>query len=303
MGLTLVILAAGMGSRYGGMKQLDRVGPSGETIMDYSVYDAIRAGFTKVVFVIRKHFEKEFQEAIVKNLDGKIEVALAFQETDHLPEGYSCPPEREKPWGTGHALWVCKDKVDEAFAVINADDFYGREAYQSMAGYLASVQPPQAGQYAMCGYNLENTLSDHGEVSRGLCRVSSEGMLKSVQEHLAIAQNDDGLITSQGKASSLKPNNIVSMNFWGFFPDIFTHLNNKLKDFLDVNISNSKAEFYIPAVVDQLISENKANVRVLLSGAKWFGVTYKEDKELAVQRLRELVADGLYPENLWLSKV
>ncbi len=299
MKLTLVILAAGMGSRYGGMKQLDRVGPSGETIMEYSVYDAIRAGFTKVVFVIRKHFEEDFREVIVKKIESKVEVALAFQETDHLPEGFSSPADRIKPWGTGHALWSCNNVVEGGFAVINADDFYGREAYQTIAEYLKSVQSHQSGQYAMCGYSLKNTLSEHGEVSRGLCRVSNQGMLQSVEELLAIAQNSEGHITSQGKASDLKPDDIVSMNFWGFFPDVFNHLNNKLKNFLNENINHSKAEFFIPAVVDELIRENKADVRVLKSGAKWFGVTYKEDKELARQKLSELVAEGYYPPDLW----
>lgn len=299
MGLTLVVLAAGMGSRYGGMKQLDRVGPSGETIMDYSVYDALQAGFNKVVFVIRKHFEKEFKEAIVNKLEGKMEVGLAFQELDKLPKDFSCPPKREKPWGTGHALWVCKGMVNEPLAVINADDFYGREAYKTIADYLKSLGKHASGQYAMCGYKLKNTLSEHGEVSRGICRVNAQGMLEKVDEHTAIAKNADGVITSKGKNTDLHDDNIVSMNFWGFTPDVFDHLDEKLIGFLEEKQQEPKSEFYIPATVDALINENKVEVRVLSSGAKWFGVTYKEDKEEAVKQLAQKVNDGIYPKQLW----
>ncbi len=299
MNLTLVILAAGMGSRYGGMKQLDRLGPSGETIMEYSVYDALHAGFNKVVFVIRRSFEKEFKEAIVSRIQHKIKVELAFQELDDLPEGLSCPSDREKPWGTGHALWVCKDVVNEPFAVINADDFYGREAYESMAKYLSSLADDSAGHYAMCGYRLRNTLSEHGEVSRGICRVDAQGMLESVTEHTAIAQNADGQIASKGQLTGLSADNIVSMNFWGFTPDIFEKLNEKLVAFLTKSMHEPKSEFYIPFLVDELIQEKQAQVFVLSSQASWFGVTYKEDKALAIDRLNELVAGGVYPGSLW----
>ncbi len=299
MNLTLVVLAAGMGSRYGGMKQLDRLGPSGETIMEYSAYDALQAGFNKVVFVIRRSFEKEFKEAIVSRIHHKIKVELAFQELDDLPEGFSCPSDREKPWGTGHALWVCKDVVNEPFAVINADDFYGREAYESMAKYLGSLSGDAEGQYAMCGYRLRNTLSEHGEVSRGICRVNAQGLLESVTEHTAIAQNADGQIASKGQLTGLKADNIVSMNFWGFTPDIFEKLNEKLVAFLTKSMHVAKSEFYIPFLVDELIQEKQAQVFVLSSQASWFGVTYKEDKALAINRLNELVAGGVYPGSLW----
>jgi UTP-glucose-1-phosphate uridylyltransferase len=299
MDLTLVTLAAGMGSRYGGMKQLDRLGPSGETIMEYSVYDALHAGFNKVVFVIRRSFEDEFREAIVKRIQHKIQVELAFQELDDLPEGFSCPADREKPWGTGHALWVCKDVVNEPFAVINADDFYGREAYETMAKYLGSLADDTAGHYAMCGYRLQNTLSEHGEVSRGICRVNEHGLLEKVTEHTAIAQNSDGQITSKGQLTGLDAYDIVSMNFWGFTPDIFEKLNDKLVTFLTKSMHEAKSEFYIPMVVDELIQEKQARVFVLSSQANWFGVTYKEDKQEAINQLQQQVSKGIYPENLW----
>ncbi|MDR4988262.1 MAG: sugar phosphate nucleotidyltransferase [Bacteroidales bacterium] len=299
MKLTLVVLAAGMGSRYGGMKQLDRLGPSGETIMDYSVYDALMAGFNKVVFVIRKHFEEEFNQAIVGNIEGKAEVALAFQETDNLPGGFICPPDREKPWGTGHALWVCRDLINEPFAVINADDFYGREAYQTMSDYLKTLNPENPGHYAMCGYKLSNTLSEYGEVSRGICRVDADDMLKRVEEHLAIRKNADGSITSRGKQSDLRDEDVVSMNFWGFNADIFNKTDNKLKVFLENKLHEPKSEFYIPMLVDELISEGHARVQVLSSPAQWFGVTYKEDKARAVEAIKTLVANKTYPARLW----
>ncbi len=299
MKITLIVLAAGMGSRYGGMKQLDRLGPSGETIMDYSVYDALKAGFNKVVFVIRKSFEQEFRDAIASRVEDKMKVELAFQELEDLPAGFTCPPDRKKPWGTGHALWVCRNLVDEAFAVINADDFYGREAYKTMADYLKSLKPGSSGNYAMCGYQLKNTLSQHGEVSRGICRVDEQGMLVSVDEQLAIAKDQTGRYTSEGQAASLQDDNIVSMNFWGFTKDMFDHLDEMLKGFLNEKIREPKSEFYIPVVVDNLIRDEKARVKVLSSGARWFGVTYKEDKQEAINKIHLKVGDGIYPDKLW----
>ncbi len=296
---TLMILAAGMGSRYGGMKQLDTFGPNGECIMDYSVYDAIRAGFGKVLFVIRRSFEDEFRRTIVKKLENNVDIALAYQEMDHLPEGYSCPAGREKPWGTGHAIWVAAHQVREPFVVINADDFYGREAFRVMAEYLSVTDPETKGQYAMCGYRLANTLSDHGHVSRGVCKVSQDGMLEGVREITAIEKNAQGQISGNDEGVPLKPDDMVSMNFWGFTPDIFAYLEEKMRRFLSSNLQDHKAEFFIPFVVDELIHEGRARVKVLPSNARWFGVTYQADKESARKRIRELVDTGVYPERLF----
>lgn len=296
---TLLILAAGMGSRYGGMKQLDRVGPSGETIMDYSVYDAIRAGFGKVVFVIRKGFEKEFQEQVVQPILPYIDVELAFQETESLPDDFVCPENRTKPWGTGHAVWVTRNQIAEPFAVINADDFYGREAFVTIASFLQACSPKEHGKYAMCGYRLKNTLSEHGQVSRGVCKADEHNMLTSVTEYKAIERADDGTILSNGEPAGLHPDDIVSMNFWGFCPDIFQHLDEKLTHFLNDHLNDQGAEFFIPFAVDELIRDNKASVTILPNNAKWFGVTYKADKEKAEEILREMTANGAYPERLW----
>ncbi len=299
MANTLLVLAAGMGSRYGGMKQLDRLGPSGECIMDYSVYDALHSGFDKVVFVIRKSFEGAFREHVVEKLKNKIKVELAFQEHGDLPGGFRCPADREKPWGTGHAIWVARNLISEPFTVINADDFYGREAFKAMGDYLQTLPENSESHYAMCGYRLENTLSDHGHVSRGICQVDSGGMLKTVQEYTAIEQDRDGQIISQGKPVNLRPDDLVSMNFWGFTPDIFKHLDQKMHAFLAESIQDPKAEFYIPFVVDELIRVGKAQVKVLKTRAKWFGVTYKEDREKAVEAIQDMVARNVYPAKLF----
>lgn len=301
MDLTLLVLAAGKGSRYGGMKQLDRVGPSGETIMDYSVYDAIKAGFNKVVFVIRRSFEQEFREVFVDRLKDKVRVELAFQEIDNLPMQIYYSPEREKPWGTGHAIWVARNFINEPFAAINADDFYGFSAYETMANYLKNNVSKTQGLFAMAGYLLENTLSDHGQVSRGICQVDANGFLDNVKEHNAISRQPDGLIISEGdgKTATLNPDDNVSMNFWGFGKDIFTHLEEKLLFFMKVNANDLKAEFFIPKVVDELVSKGKVKVRVLPCDASWFGVTYREDKEMVTEEINKLVEAGNYPTNLW----
>jgi len=299
MAPALLVLAAGMGSRYGGMKQLDRIGPSGETIMDYSVYDAIRSGFGKVVFVIRKSFEEAFREQVADKLKGKIPVEIAFQELSDLPGGYLCPRERDKPWGTGHAIWVAKGLIRENFAVINADDFYGREAISLMGEHLLSQNPGEKGKYSMVGYRLDNTLSEHGHVSRGVCQVDQQGMLLNVEEFKALEKVSGGTILSNGTPTQLTTDEVVSMNFWGFSPDIFIHLEEKMTDFLATGIDSEKGEFYIPMVVDELIREGKASVRVLPSKSRWFGVTYKKDKEKAVTLLRQLINQGIYPESLW----
>lgn len=295
---TLMILAAGMGSRYGGLKQLDRLGPSGETIMDYSIYDAKQAGFGKIVFVIRKSFEEEFKEIFVNKLQGQIEVELAFQELDNVPSGIAIPEGRTKPFGTGHAILVAKDVVKEPFVVINADDFYGAEAFKTACDFLLTKVSET--KYAMCGYELGNTLSDFGTVSRGVCVLDSDDYLETVVERTSIS-NTEGRITYQedDKAFELQSNDIVSMNFWAFDKSIFTHLEEKFTAFIKENSDNIKSEFYIPFVVDDLMKEGKVKAKVLKSNASWFGVTYKEDRPATVEKLQDLVKQGVYPEKLW----
>lgn len=296
MQTTLLILAAGMGSRYGGIKQLDKVGPSGETIMDYSVYDALQAGFNKIVFVIRKSFEQQFRELIVKKLEPLAEIHLAFQEIDNLPPGYSFSSEREKPWGTGHAIWTASHLIHEPFAMINADDFYGKEAFLAMADFLKNKAPLNSSHFAMCGYKLENTLSEYGTVSRGVC-ITTDNLLQSIEEHTRISRKENGTITDTGNETekTLSTDTAVSMNFWGFTRDIFAPLEEKLHAFLKEHAMDNKKELYIPFVVDELIRDGKATVEVIPSAARWFGVTYREDKERAVNRLKELTHMKLYP--------
>ncbi len=295
---TLIVLAAGMGSRYGGLKQLDNLGPSGETIMDYSVFDAIRAGFGKVVFVIRKSFEKDFREIFVKKLSGKIDVELVFQELDNIPDGLSYNTERVKPWGTGHAILVAKNVVNEPFAVINADDFYGAEAYVELSRFLTNQINDK--EYAMCGYQLGNTLSDFGTVSRGVCKTDADGYLQQINERTSILK-ENGKISYEdnGKKHPLKEDDVVSMNFWGFTPGLFNYLEEKFTAFLKEDADNLKAEIYIPFVVDDLMKEGKIKTKVLKSDASWFGVTYKEDRPVAVKKLQMLIDEGKYPEKLW----
>jgi choline kinase len=295
---TLLVLAAGMGSRYGGLKQLDRLGPGGETIMDYSIYDAKRAGFGKVVFVIRKSFEKDFREIYVDKLQGKIEVELVFQELDNLPSGISYSEERVKPWGTGHAILVAKDAVKEPFAVINADDFYGAEAYESMYAFLTTEVASD--KYAMCGYELNKTLSDFGKVSRGVCEMDDDGYLIGVTERTSIAKENGQInFILNDQKFPLSENDTVSMNFWGFSHSLFAHLEEKFTTFVLANAQNLKAEFYIPFVVDDLMKEGKVRTKVLHSNAEWFGVTYQEDRPTTIDKLNQLVAIGKYPAKIW----
>jgi len=302
MNLTLVILAAGIGSRYGGNKQLDRFGPSGETIMDYSVYDAIRAGFNKVVFVIRHDFADAFKRDFVGKWEDKVQIELAYQSLEYIPEGYDVHPERTKPWGTAHAMLMAKDYVNEPFAVVNADDFYGSEAYETMAEFLMSSRQHVTGRYAMCGYMLKNTLSKHGSVSRGVCKVDDQGFLDSVVENLKIYYDQDGRIISETQNGNviLSPNEVVSMNFWGFTSDIFGQTENIFRDFLREKASELKTEFLIPSLIDQLIRAGISTVKVLRSDAVWFGVTYTEDKPSTIESIRGLVNEGKYPLNLWI---
>jgi UTP-glucose-1-phosphate uridylyltransferase len=297
---TLLILAAGIGSRYGGLKQLDKVGTSGETIIDYSIYDAIQAGFGKVVFVIRENIEADFRAFFDEKLKGKIEVEYVFQETHKIPEGLSFNPDRVKPWGTGHAVLMAKEVIKENFAVINADDFYGREAYKTLADYFKTEDRSDT-DYCMVGYELKNTLSENGYVSRGQCKSDEDNFLFDVIERTHIERKENTIVFQDENEQSitLKEDTLVSMNFWGFTPSYFEFLNEKFSRFIPENTNNLKAEFYIPSVVNDLIEEKRARVKVLHSDASWFGVTYKEDKAGVMKNIQKLVASGKYPKKLW----
>jgi dTDP-glucose pyrophosphorylase len=296
---TLVILAAGMGSRYGGLKQLDTFTSEGATIIDFSIYDALQAGFGKFVFIIRKSFEKEFKAFFDKKLEGKAEVVYVFQEIDDVPEQYQ-NPERTKPWGTGHALLMAKDVVNENFAIINADDFYGSEAFKVMAKELVSIDPTSY-NFNMMGYLLKNTVSEHGFVSRGECEVDSNGFLTAITERIHIEKVNNHLIRKDenGVFVPIDGDSIVSMNFWGFTPKCFEFGEALFKEFLEENKGNLKAEFFIPLVVNEILKSGKATVEVLKSNAKWFGVTYKEDKEVVQKEIELLQKNNSYPPKLW----
>ncbi len=296
---TLFVLAAGMGSRYGGLKQLDGVGPNGETIMDYSIFDAIRAGFGKVVFVIRKDFEKDFREKILSKYEGLIPVEVTFQSIQDLPEGYTCPADRTKPWGTNHALLMGAGVINEPFAVINADDFYGRNAFEVMANDLMRPRD-RKGDYSMVGFRVGNTMTDNGSVARGVCE-NKDGLLTSVVERTAIAYDKDHNITftdENGQIQTIEPTTPVSMNFWGFTPDYFDYSAREFKKFLDRDINTPKAEFFIPLCIDTLINSGEATVRVLDTDSKWFGVTYSADRPDVVAKLAALHESGEYPTPL-----
>lgn len=298
---TLFILAAGMGSRYGGLKQLDGLGPHGETIMDYSVFDAIRAGFGKIVFVIRKDFEQEFREKILSKYEGRIPVELVFQSIDKLPEGFTCPADRSKPWGTNHAVLMGADVIREPFAVINADDFYGRNAFEVMAADLMRDRNGKKGDYSMVGFRVGNTMTDNGSVARGVCQTK-DGLLTSVVERTAISYDDKHTIVftdENDKVQTLEPNTPVSMNFWGFTPDYFDFSQREFVKFLKRDINTPKAEFFIPLCIDTLINDGEATVRVLDTDSRWFGVTYAADRQAVVDKFAELHANGEYPESLF----
>ncbi|HEY9115648.1 MAG TPA: sugar phosphate nucleotidyltransferase [Bacteroidales bacterium] len=295
---TLVILAAGIGSRYGGVKQMDKIGPSGESIIDYSVFDAIRAGFGKVAFVLNPKIIDDFKEIYADRLAGRIEVDYVLQEIHNIPEGIKFNPERVKPWGTGHAVLVTKNAVNEPFAVINADDFYGRHAFELISGFLSKLKNDQA-EYAMVGYKLKNTLSEHGSVSRGICQ-SVGGLLTDVVERTSIVRKGKKVVfQDEGKEFEIDENSVVSMNFWGFTPKYFEQSEKDFKEFISKNADQLKAEFYIPTVANNLITKNEATIRVLTSNDQWFGVTYQEDKPITITNIRKLVDEGKYPENLW----
>lgn len=286
---TLVIMAAGMGSRFGGLKQAEPVGKNGEAIVDYSVYDAMAAGFNKVVFVIKHAIEKDFKELVGNRISKKIKVEYAFQETDDLPLGYTCPETRQKPWGTGQAILACRDIVKEPFAVINADDYYGKTAFKVM---YEELKKQAEGEYCMVGFNLINTLTDNGTVSRGVCE-EKDGYLVDVNEVTKLqdckAYDDEGNVIGE-----YAPETLVSMNMWGLTPDIFDYLYEDFKKFLDENINEPKKEFFIPMEIDSLIKKGEKKVRVLSSPDRWYGVTYREDKQSVVDAIAKMTAEGLY---------
>ncbi len=297
---TLLILAAGLGSRYGGVKQMDKVGPSGESIIDYSIYDAIRAGFGKVVFVINKAIEADFKEVFEPKLKGQIQTEYVIQSIDNIPSGYSVPEGRLKPWGTAHAILVAKDIINEPFAVINADDYYGVDSYKTVFEFFKNRES-EIPEYSMVGFQLENTITDFGTVSRGICKTDNENYLTDVLECTNIQRvngiigyhdNDSNWIELDGKTT-------VSMNVWAFKPDIFKFIEEGFKKFLSENVKNIKAEYYIPTIITDLIQTNRAKIKVLESTDQWFGVTYQQDRPFVVESIAKLVKSKVYPEKLW----
>ena len=296
---TLFILAAGMGSRYGGLKQLDGLGPSGETIMDYSVYDALRAGFGKIVFVIRHDFEQEFRDKIISKYEGHVPVEVVFQDINTLPEGFSPNPERSKPWGTNHAVHMGKEAIREPFGVINADDYYGADSFRILGDFLRSVKD-RKNSYCMIGFNIENTLSENGGVSRGLCEVDSDGFLSGVKECHGIERKEGRLIqVEEGENVPFPENASVSMNMWGFTPDYFDYSEKAFVEFLKEHGNDLKTEFYIPSVVNDLINNGTVTLKVEQTPNRWFGVTYAADREATVAQFKKLVEEGLYPTPLF----
>jgi len=297
---TLVVMAAGMGSRCGGLKQIEPIGPSGEIMLDYSIFDAIRAGFGRVVFIIRHDIERDFKEAIGAHFVHRIPIAYVYQERTDLPAGFGIPPDRIKPWGTGHAVLCCKTSIRDPFAVINADDFYGAKSFEVIARYLQSLAP-EANTYAMVGFRLVDTLSDHGSVTRGICEVDAHQMLNSVSERFKIEKTEGGARyeNEQGQWVTLQGHEIASMNMFGFTPTLFGFLAEKFPLFLKKAVGHPGAEFMMPAVVDELIHERKITMHVLATPEKWFGITYREDKPFAASGIRRLIEAGAYPEKLW----
>jgi len=294
---TLLVLAAGMGSRYGGLKQMDPVGPSGETIIDYSIYDALRAGFGRLVFVIRKDIEEQFKEFVGTRFEKHIAVEYVFQELDKLPPGFSVPPGRAKPWGTAHAVLMAADAVREPFAAINADDFYGPQSYRLLAQHLQSGSADQA----MVGFTLRNTLSDFGSVARGICQLDNRDYLRTVVELTKIERDGAGAKNTDaaGQITKLTGDEVVSMNFWGFTPTVFVQLKARFAEFLKNNRSHLKSEYYIPSAVNESVIGGQWRVKVLRTNDSWFGVTYREDRPRAIESIRTRIASGDYPEKLW----
>jgi len=300
---TLLLLAAGMGSRYGGLKQLDGLGPNGETIMDYSIYDAIKAGFGKIVFVIRKDFENDFREKILSKYEGHIPAELVFQSLDALPKGFSVPDGRQKPWGTNHAVMMASKVIKEPFCVINCDDFYNRDAFMVIGKFLSELPEESTNKYAMVGFRVGNTLSENGTVARGICSKDAKENLTTVVERTEIMRvnNEVCYKDENGKWVAVPDNTPVSMNMWGFTPDYFKHSEAYFKEFLSdpKNMQNLKAEFFIPLMVNKLINEETASVKVLDTTSKWFGVTYAADRQGTVDRIQQLINEGVYPAKLF----
>ncbi len=300
---TLVVMAAGVGSRYGGLKQIEPVGPHGESIVDYSIYDALRAGFGRIVFLIRRDTEAAFRERIGCAVERRVDTICVFQELDRLPAGFAVPAGRSKPWGTGYAVLSCKDAIHTPFAVINADDFYGAAAFQSLAQFLRQAQDRDGVyDYGMVGYALRNTLLEHGHVARGVCEVSPDGFLLDVRERLYIESRPGGIQYTENGVDwvTLSPDSIVSMNAWGFTPSIFAELQVRFLSFLQANRHRlASAEFFLPDAVGDLIKEGKARVKVLATEDQWWGITYQEDRSLLQTAIRALIRQGAYPERLW----
>jgi hypothetical protein len=298
---TLFILAAGMGSRYGGLKQLDGLGPNGETIMDYSVFDAIRGGFGKIVFVIRKDFEADFRTRILSKYENYIPVEIVFQSLDKLPVDFTCPSERTKPWGTNHAVLMAKDVINEPFAVINADDFYGRDSFAVLGKELADTFN-RKNTYCMVGFRVGNTLSESGSVARGVCETDEDGFLTTVVERTAIERIDGDIqfLDENGRKVILSENTPVSMNMWGFTPDYFAYSEDYFREFLKNNLQNIKSEYFIPLMVNELVTKKVATVKVLDTTSRWFGITYSNDRQGVVDKIRKLVNQGEYPEKLFV---
>lgn len=298
---SLMILAAGIGKRYGGLKQVDRFGPSGETFVDYSVFDAIRAGFEKAVFIISKDIENDFKESVTKKFQGKIDVHFAFQATDDIPPGIRVPPDRDKPWGTTHAVLAAASKIKEPFAVLNADDFYGANSFKVIFTYLSSLPRGDEATYCIVGFRLSTTLSEHGHVARAVCRLDQGDCLKSIVERTHILKSGDKIIyqDERGRLIKIKGDPVVSMNMMGFTPSVFPHFKFYFKEFIQKHSQDLKAELYMPNVLNEIIKEKKARVKILMTDESWFGVTYKEDRALAVKRIRALINRGVYPRDLW----
>lgn len=301
---TLLILAAGMGSRYGGMKQVDPFGPSGETITDYSIYDAYRAGFRRFVFVISPKMEEDFKANYVKKFPDHIKVDYVIQSIDNIPDGLTLPADRVKPWGTAHAVLMAADAIEGPFAVINADDYYGRESYQIMNDFLADGSAAESGRYCMVGFQLQKTVSEHGSVARGICQVDEDGYLTEMVERTKIYIKDGNIVyeNEDGSVSPLGNLDTVSMNLFGFTADFFKYAGDIFVNFIKENISSPKAEFFIPLAVDELINSGKAKMTVLQTPSSWFGVTYQDDKPKVLKAIRDLVDAGVYPESLWGKK-
>ena len=298
---SLLIMAAGIGSRYGGIKQIDGFGPSGEKIIDYTIFDAVQAGFGKIVFVIRHDIEADFHEAVTDRWEGRIPMEFAFQELDSVPEGFTIPAGRKKPWGTGHAILTAAPLIREPFSVVNADDFYGRSSLNKVFSHLSDIPDPGHGEYCLIGYLLQNTLSEHGSVARGICRQNSDGYLQSLVETLGIYREGNLILqkVADGRPRPMDGNTLVSMNLWGFTTSYFRHLQTDFREFLRLRGQDPGAEFYLTLIVDRLIRTGLEKVKVLSTDQQWFGVTYRGDRPMVERSIRELVANGAYPENLW----